>query len=109
MNRFIGLIIMVVAIAALAGAAIGWRFPFLGRSRSANQLQTAQQNTNVQPANRTSVQPANRTRVQRASQPTAQAPSNAQTTAQAPDATVNPAATNVESAQTENQPVPALW
>jgi hypothetical protein len=31
MNRFIGLIITVVAVAALVGAAIGWRFPSLVR------------------------------------------------------------------------------
>ncbi len=43
---------MVVAVAALAGAAIGWRFPFLGRNRSANQLETAQQPSSAQPVNR---------------------------------------------------------
>jgi hypothetical protein len=33
MNRFAGAIITVVAVAALIGAALGWRFPFPG-SRS---------------------------------------------------------------------------
>lgn len=97
---------MVVAVAALAGAAIGWRFPFLGRSRTANQLQTAQQPRVVQPANRT--------RVQRASQPNPQALNDNQTTAQAPataqapDAITNPDATDAPPAN-NNQPIPALW
>ena len=30
MNRFAGIIITVVAVAALIGAALGWRFPFPG-------------------------------------------------------------------------------
>ncbi len=95
---------MAVAIAALAGAAIGWRFPFLGKNQSANRLQTAQQ--------RTVVQPAKRTRTLGASQPTrtAQALNSAQTTAQAPDATTNPDATNPAPASSNtNNPVPALW
>lgn len=37
MNRFAGVIITVVAIAALIGAALGWRFPFPGsRSETAS-------------------------------------------------------------------------
>jgi cytoskeletal protein RodZ len=113
MNRFIGLIITVVAVAALVGAAIGWRFPFGSRSRSANQLETS-------PQEATQVQPDNRTRTLRANQPatTRTAPAN-QTTAQAPDATVDPEATGTaqpvqsnsdQQAELEsNEPVPALW
>lgn len=103
MNRFIGLIIMVVAVAALAGAAIGWRFPFLGQRQSSNQLETSQDGTQGQPA-------TNRARTLRANQPTTQAQNNNQTTAQAPDATVNPEATNTQQEQSDtNEPVSALW
>ncbi|HEY9611853.1 MAG TPA: hypothetical protein V6C93_21000 [Allocoleopsis sp.] len=104
MNRFIGVIIMAVAVAALAGAAIGWRFPFLGRNQSANRLETPQQ--------RTVVQPAKQTRTLGASQPnrTTQALNSAQTTAQAPDATTNPDATNPPPPPSNtDEPVPALW
>lgn len=92
---------MVVAIAALAGAAIGWRFPFQGQSQTANQLRNGQQPTNARASN------------QRlgARQPTrtAQAPASVPaTTAQAPETTTNPDAANSSPANTE-QPVPALW
>lgn len=114
MNRFIGLIITVVAIAALAGAAIGWRFPFLGQSRSANELETAQGSRTIQPANQAqaprTIQPANRTRTQQANQQTAQNLNNEQTTAQAPGTTVNPGATTTQQEQADtNPPVSALW
>ena len=106
MNRFIGLIITVVAVAALVGAAIGWRFPFLGRTRSANQLETA-------PQEASQVRQGNGTRTLRASQTTTTRTVRAnQTTAQAPDATVNPEApgTTTQPAQSESEePVPALW
>ena len=107
----------MVGVAALVGAAIGWRFPFLGQSRSSNQLETAQQAP-------TAGQPATRTRVQRTNQPattaqaqnnqrTAQAPAQAQ--AQAPaqttDPTLDPEGTaGTGTAQTNpGQPVRALW
>ncbi len=97
---------MVVAIAALAGAAIGWRFPFLGRNQSANRLQTAGQTT--------AVQPTTRKRTLRANQPTrtAQALNNNQTTAQAPNATTSPDPTTSPSSSgstNQNDPIPALW
>jgi cytoskeletal protein RodZ len=59
MNRFIGLIITVVAVAALVGAAIGWRFPFLGRNQRATQQigNTAQNGSQRQSNNRTPAQP----------------------------------------------------
>lgn len=106
MNRFIGLIITVVAIAALAGAAIGWRFPFLGQSRSANELGTAPGSRRIQPAN--TVQPANRTRTVPANQPTPQNLENEQTTAQ--NTTGNSGATTTQQEQAETDPpVSALW
>jgi cytoskeletal protein RodZ len=107
MNRFIGLIIMVVAIAALAGAAIGWRFPFLGENRSAQQFGANRSNSTIQPANRTARQ--------QTQQQTAQAPQNTQTTetAQVPDATTAPDTTTAQNQQqtpaTDTQPVTALW
>ncbi len=94
---------MVVAVAALAGAAIGWRFPFVGQRRTSNQLETAQQPT--------STRSTNRAQTLRANQPAAQAQNNNQTTAQAPNDTVSPEApgTTEPAQQTPNEPVPALW
>lgn len=125
---------MVVAVAALAGAAIGWRFPFLGDNRSAQQLSTPPEGTKTQPAgtklatkqpekspasNLKSTQPATTTAQAPSSTTTAQDPlstTTAQdplstTTTQAPDATVDPEATQTApSAATDaDQPVPALW
>lgn len=79
------------------------RSPFLGQSQSANQVEPSQANT--------SNQPTNRTRVQRANQPTRQARNNNQTTAQAPNATVNPEApgTAQQGQSDADQAVPALW
>ncbi|HAA31744.1 MAG TPA: hypothetical protein DCE56_33660 [Cyanobacteria bacterium UBA8553] len=94
MNRFIGLIIMVVAIAALAGAAIGWRFPFLGSNRSATQISTSQEGTQGQPA-----------RLRQASR------SRQQTVAQDTNVNVD-TDTNVNTGSGQsgsNKPVPALW
>lgn len=111
MNKFIGLFIGVIALAALAGAAIGWRFPFLGQNqnRATNQVGTSPQGTVVQPANQ-------QQRLSQPAQTTAQSPnsiqgrSNTQTTAQAPQTTVGQGGTtNTQSAQDTNQPVPALW
>ncbi len=98
---------MVVAIAALAGAAIGWRFPFLGRSRTANQIGTSQELATRQAGNRT--------KTQQTRQQTLQSQDSNQTaqTAQAPDATDTTDTTNsqnTQGAQTDaNSPVPALW
>jgi hypothetical protein len=94
MNKFIGLIIMVVALAALAGAAIGWRFPFLGSNRSASQINTAQEGTQGQPA-----------RLKQASR------SNPRTVAQDTNVNVDTDTTvNTDSGQSgSNEPVPALW
>lgn len=99
MNRFIGLIITVVAVAALVGAAIGWRFPFLGQNRTASRVS----NTAIQDqrGNAGGVQPANVPNTQ---------PQDNNQTAQAPGGAVNPEAPNTQSAPTnQNQPIPALW
>ena len=94
MNKFIGLIIMVVALAALAGAAIGWRFPFLGSNRTASQINTAQEGTQGQPARLTKASRAKPRTVAKGTNV------NVET-----DTTVN-----TDSEQSgSNQPVPALW
>ncbi|HEY9606271.1 MAG TPA: hypothetical protein V6C85_31985 [Allocoleopsis sp.] len=111
MNRFAGILITVVAIAALIGAALGWRFPFPGQNRTASQLRTSPQTT----------QQANRTQLQRASQPTnsarrtnqttAQVPNNTQSNTQTSDVNINPEATGSGAGQSGNggQPVSAFW
>ena len=119
MNRFAGIIITVVAIAALIGAALGWRFPFPGQNRTANQLRTSPQTT--QQANQQTTQQANQTRL-RASQPTnsasrtnptqtAQVPNNTQTDTPTSDVNINPEATGSGTGQAETggQPVSAFW
>jgi hypothetical protein len=110
MNRLLPLIAGVVLVAALTGAAIGWRFPFSRQARTANQLNTAQN------------QPSNGTRVLRSNQPTTTAQNNStavqganQQTAQPLDAdnadadNVNPEAAGTTDQVDANQPVPALW
>lgn len=113
MNKFVGLFIAVIALATLAGAAIGWRFPFLGQNRTANQVE------NQEEAAETGAVSQAPLRASQPNQTTAQAPNtqrtaqaqNTQTTAQAPQTTVaqeSPATT--ESAQPNaDQPIPALW
>lgn len=94
MNRFIGLIITVVAVAALVGAAIGWRFPFLGQNRTASRVS----NTALQD------QPGNTRRTQPANVPTDTQPTDAA------DAPLNPEAPETQAAPSnQNQPIPALW
>lgn len=106
MNRLIPLIALVVLVAALTGAAIGWKFPFFGRNQTSQQLDAtknqANSGTRVQSASQpTKTAQNNRTAVQGASQPT--------TTAQAPDATINPEASGTTGQADADQPVPALW
>ncbi|MBD1806664.1 hypothetical protein H6F98_14535 [Microcoleus sp. FACHB-SPT15] len=118
MSKFLGIILTVVGVAALVGAAIGWRFPFIGQSRSSNQVETVQDApTAGQPATRTRVQPANQpTRVQPANQPTttAQAQNN-QRTVQAPAQTTVPTIDPEGTAGTgtgqtnPSEPIRALW
>lgn len=108
MNKFVGLFIAVIALATLAGAAIGWRFPFLGQNRSANQLENASDATGNQPVSQAplrSSQPNRTTAQLRSNQPT-------RTTAQAPQTNQGQGstATPTEAAQSDaNQPIPALW
>lgn len=104
MSRFIGLIITVVAVAALIGAAIGWRFPFLGQNRRANQLDTAQQVQEDEQTAQTTIQPANppAPQQQQFNQPSAQAPTGG---------TVAPQTQNTQPVQStpNQQPIQALW
>jgi cytoskeletal protein RodZ len=111
MNRFAGVIITVVAIAALVGAALGWRFPFPGQNRAANQVSTSPEATQATQQQ----QGANRTRIQRASQPSNQRQNNTSTTtaqaqntgnANAQDPTIDPETTGTGQS---NQPVSAFW
>lgn len=113
MNRLLPLIAGVVLVAALTGAAIGWRFPFSRQGRAANQLNTAQNQPNsgtrVQRTNQpTTTAQNNPTAVQRANQPTAQAQADTQQTGQTPDA-VNPEGTGTSGQADTSQVVPALW
>ncbi len=100
MNRFIGLIITVVAVAALVGAAIGWRFPFLGQNRTASRVSnTALENRR---GNTAGTQPANA--------PTNTAPQGNTGNAQPADEVLNPEAPETQPASgNQNQPIPALW
>jgi hypothetical protein len=100
MNRFIGLIITVVAVAALVGAAIGWRFPFLGQNRTATRVS----NTALpdRRGNTAGTQPANA--------PTNTAPQGNTGTAEPADEVLNPEAPETQAAPSnQNQPIPALW
>lgn len=114
MNKFVGLFIAVIALATLAGAAIGWRFPFLGQNRAANQVENvpeeATETESVSQAPLRASQPNQTTAQAPNSQTTAQAP-NTQRTAQVPQTTVDqeiPATT--EPAQPNaDQAIPALW
>lgn len=101
---------MVVAVAALAGAAIGWRFPFLGDNRTANQLNNSQETTPTQPAGQrlATKQPATQDQKLKSTQPgttTTQDP-NTTTTTQDPSSTTTaqaPTTTTTTQAPT-NQP-----
>ncbi len=109
MNKLIPLIGVVVLVAALTGAAIGWsgwRNPFLGR-RASNQLDATGTQTQraAQPLKTTQ---NNRTAVQRANQPTTTA-QNPSTTTQAPNAALNPEQSGTAGQSDANQVVPALW
>jgi hypothetical protein len=109
MNRLLPLIAGVVLVAALTGAAVGWRFPFFGQRRSSNQLTTAQNQSNtgtrVQRTNQPNTQAQNRTPVQR----TAQQNTQPLDTSNSDPNTVNPEAAGTTDQADANQPVPALW
>ena len=109
MNRLLPLIAGVVLVAALTGAAVGWRFPFFGQRRASNQLNTAQNQSNtgtqVQRTNQPTTQPRTRTPVQ------GTAPQNTQPldTNNSDANDVNPEAAGTTDQADANQPVPALW
>jgi hypothetical protein len=109
MNRLLPLIAGVVLVAALTGAAIGWRFPFFGQGRASNQVNTAENQSNtgtgVQRTNQPTTQAQNRTPVQRTAQPNTQ-PLEADN---ADADNVNPEAAGTTDQVDANQPVPALW
>lgn len=109
MNRLIPLIGMMVLVAALTGAAIGWmgwRSPFSGR-RASNQLDTTTQNRqatgtqNLRANQPNSTAQNNQTRQLGANQPA----TSQNTTAQAPASDTGTAAAESDA----NQTVPALW
>ncbi len=91
-----------VAVAALIGTVTGCSSPFLGRNRSANQVENSPEATQTQPANQTGTL--------RANQPATQGQNTNQTTAQAPTATGDPIGDPADTAQAgSNQAVQALW
>ncbi|HEY9598228.1 MAG TPA: hypothetical protein V6D33_11220 [Cyanophyceae cyanobacterium] len=103
MNNFIRLTFKAVVITALVGSVTACEnFPFLGRNRSSNQVESSPQGTTSQPTGQTRL---------RAGQPGTQGGTTNQTTAQAPQTTEGQGgATPGESTQSDgNQPVPALW
>lgn len=102
MNKFFGLMSKVVIAIALVGSVTGCNnVPFLGRNRSANQVNNSPTATQNQRTAQTRVQPAN--------QPGTRAQPN-QTTPQDPNVTLNPEAANTGTGQADStQSVPALW
>lgn len=110
MNRLIPLIGMMVLVAALTGAAIGWmgwRTPFSGR-RASNQLDTTTQNRQSPGTQNLRANQPNRTAGNTPTQPLAA--NQPATTVQAPNAAENQDTLETEAAQSDaNQTVPALW
>lgn len=89
------LIIKIVVAAALVGAVTGCgNFPFLGRKQTSNQVEASPQATQGQSTNK---------KQRLGAKQSARAQTNNQTTAQSPDATIDPEAPG------NTQPVPALW
>lgn len=100
MNKFIKVTFKGVLIAALVGTVTACSsFPFLGRNRSANQVEPTPEGTTIQPAGQARLSTG---------QPGTQ---GGTTTAQAPQTTEGQGgALPDESTQADgNQPVPALW
>lgn len=109
MNRLLPLIGMMVLVAALTGAAIGWMGwrPFTAR-RAANQLDANKENptTTTGTQNLRTNQPATTARNNQARPLGA----TGSTTAQAPNSTVTQGTSDTAAAQSDaNQSVPALW
>lgn len=105
MSKFIGLFIGVIALATLAGAAIGWRFPFLGQNQSANQLENAPEATENRTVRSVSQAPLGTSQPNRT---TVQA-QNPQQTAQAPQPNQGDTVIPEPAPTDANQPIPALW
>jgi hypothetical protein len=100
MNRFAGLIITVVALAALVGAALGWRFPFPGGNRNSN-LQVRQPSPqSTQQANPQRGQPL------RSGQPT---PAPTAAANNNPSTPVIADTNNTGESDTDSQPVLGMW
>ena len=110
MNRLIPLIGMMVLVAALTGAAIGWmgwRTPFSGR-RASNQLDTTTQNRQSPGTQNLRANQPNRTAGNTPTQPLAA--NQPATTVQGPNAAENQDTLETEAAQSDaSQTVPALW
>ena len=103
MNKFLRLTSKVVVASALIGSVTACsNVPFLGRSRSANQVTNPPETAQNQST----------TRRQRTNQPTQQAQNNTQGNqgnAETPDGSLNPEAPNTDGQSSGNQGVPALW
>lgn len=103
MNKFVRVTFKGVLIAALVGSVTACaNIPFLGRNRSANQVEPAPEGTTSQPTGQARL---------RAGQPGTQGGNTNQSTAQAPQTTEGQGGSlPAESTQSDgNQPVPALW
>lgn len=104
MDKFIRqTIIKTVVAAILVGSVTACaNIPFLGRNRSANQVEPTPEGTTSQPTGQARL---------RAGQPGTQTGTTNQSTAQAPQSTEGQGgALPDESTQSDgNQPVPALW
>ncbi len=101
MNRYVGVIITLVAVAALIGAAIGWRFPFLGQNQYEGVKDQNVETANNTTQNRPQAQPTNRT----TSQPNtviSQNRNNPPTATPSPSATVAPQAPYNQPTQPTN-------
>ncbi len=105
MNRFAGIIITVVAVAALIGAALGWRFPFPGsRSDTASVNGRSSQPLTARQPTRTSNavgQPTNTTTARNSAGTTVAENPNS-TTPELPAETTG-------GDTTTNEGVPAMW
>lgn len=86
---------MVAAIAALIGAALGWKFPFTGGRNESNQTLGTRQ-TNVQSRKLGQAQPRNRR-------------TPPQGLAQAPNTTSSSGATDTQQEPLDTSVKPPLW
>ena len=115
MNRLLPLIGMMVAVAALTGAAIGWvgwGQPFWGK-RASNQLDATSQNKQGTGTQKLGANQPNRTAQNNQSQKLGAnqgTAANQDVTAQAPNTAGNSSTSGTAAAQSDaSQTVPALW